>query len=195
MSLNDLPTIPNPQGLELVYNSIQESMHGLSWIDKSYGNSIRMKEDRNGKILTFPKVYNAKREYIKLGFDDTLSSYSFIETEDNETITNFSPKQQNYTRISRLNVIVWANLERIGNTNDYLFIEKLKEDVMVQLSNNKYISSINGFSNNIDETWKKYTLPSENRHYSENYATFAVKLVVSLNDRCHTLNDFQNINC
>lgn len=189
----NVPIIPNPVGSDLVVNSIQEDLSAISWLEYSFGKSYRMKEERNGDIYFVPKVYGSKQEYIRLDPNDKVSAYSFLKF-NGEDITNFEIRKYGTINNVSIDVIVFANLDIIDNTRDYIFSENLKQDIKDVLKSNEYVTSINSYSEGLDTVWSDYSRPDA-KFYTEKYATFAYTISADYDEICYEINNYNNIRC
>jgi len=198
MSFNcvNTPTIPNPTGIDVIIQKIQTELATLSWLEYSFGKAYIKKEERNNTVYTIPKVWIGNNEFQSVEPNDTVKAFSFIENFETEFISGWETRR--YDRISRtdLNIVVFANLERIDNTRDYIFTEELKEDVVKILTNVPEVESLNSINKGLDEAYTRWSIESINpTYYAEKYAAFRIDISAIINSACYIEdNDKYNIN-
>jgi len=189
----NIPIIPDPVGSDVVVNSLQSDLAAISWIEYSFGKSYRMKEERNGDVYFIPKVYGSKKEYIRLDPNDKVTAFSFLKFQG-ETVNEFEIRKYSSVNSIDLDVIVFANLDLIDNTKDYIFSENLKQDVKNVLKSNLYVTSINSYSEGLDNVWSDYSRP-DGKFYTEKYATFSYNITIDYDEVCYVDNIYNKDSC
>ena len=172
--------IDNPIGLDVIIQKIQESLEPLTWLEKSFGKALIYNEERNGDDYLIPKTYYKKGEYTPLDPDDTVKAYSFMY-EDQPSLVQSSNK----TRIlTSLNLVVFANLEKINRGKDELFLEELLNDVLSVLNDRNSMSiyqsiqGINAIFKWLPDAFADFSAGDDKKYLKENYAAFRINFDV-----------------
>lgn len=191
------PILSNPVGVDAKIQQIQlQLIASLPWLECSYGKALIKKDEKirdeiggdvvqdDLDIYTIPKVYIGDREWLSLEPNDEVDAFSFMyESNPEETISR-------QRRRSKINLVVFANTERIG-TSDTLFIEDLKEQVLSVLEDNtlgirNFIIDDNlTVYKELDDTWSEFTFPLDRgRWLKENYITFRIQFDIAYLTTC-----------
>lgn len=187
------PIITDPVGVDAICQSIQLQLAiDLDWIEKSYGKALVIRDNRieDGVSTDYviPKVYKGGREFIPIEPDDSVTAFSFLY----ETIGAPEISQGSfYKSQTNLNLVVFANTERISEVSeDYLFIEVLKEQVKESLYRNDSVrlsileDTLQVFKH-FDDTWTDFDINNgQNKWLKHNYATFRINFDVSYEFNC-----------
>lgn len=160
---------PSPQALDAAIESIRQSMAGITWNAKSFGRAWAVKEKdlTTDKLMTIPKAYTAEGNYQNVLPNDTLfgdgaAASSFIAVMGDETYSeDFQPRTGNVKKAD-LAIIIWGNLKMIDSSKDYIFNEALKKDIETAIKSNRYIKSINSWTEEkADKVFQGYDLPDD----------------------------------
>jgi len=188
--------IPNPVGIDVVINNIQSKLSEIDWLEKSFGKSYIVKEEQDGRVLTMPKCWIGHNEYVTMYPNDNVDAFSFIESFESETVTNYESYKFDHQSEFDISIVVFANLDRIDNTQDYIFTERLINDVYDKLNKIPETKEINTIKRGIDAAYKNWSIESvEPVYYSPKYSAFNIELSVILSSSCYSPNDFNITNC
>lgn len=172
--------IDNPVGLDVIIQKIQEALEPLTWLDKSFGKALIYNEERNGDDYLIPKTYYKRGEYTPLDPDDTVKAYSFMYEDQPSLVQSI-----NKTRVlTSLNLVVFANLERINKSKDELFLEELLNDVLTVLNDRNKMSiyqsiqNINAIYKWLPDAFSDFSSGTDKKYLTENYAAFRINFDV-----------------
>jgi len=193
---NNVPLIENPTGIDRVVQDLQESVANISWIEYSFGKSFtRKKMLEDGRVSRLPYVYDEKREYLKVTPDDTVTAFSFVEVDTQETYTNYSTFNPSWNIEQDMSLVVFANLQKIDD-EDYIFTERLKEEVLDVVRRLGWVLNINSTTKGLEDTWTNYTYTEfKEKYFNENFSTFKVNLTAKFSRDCFTGNNFSKTTC
>lgn len=182
----NIPTIPEPQGADVIYNKIQVSLGLINWLEYSFGKAFIKKEIREGSVYVIPKVWAGSNEYEAMIPNDTVKAFSFIEGFETETITDYENRTFNHDSEINFSIVVFANLNRIDNTKSYIFTEELKKDVLEALTRVPSIE-ITSIENGMDAAYSSWSYESiEPSFYSEKYTALKFNLTGYISGECYT---------
>ena len=154
------PVQSNPIGIEAPITSIQlDLLNGLSWLETSYGRAVLMPtEDAqpNAPKRYEPKVYVGNRRYKTVLPNDNLMSQSFMHVLQPEKVVDYQMNSHSQNLESEIALVVWVNLEKIDVSNNEMYLEQLKSDVLRVLYNNSSIVEVNSI---IDEDARRIYSP------------------------------------
>lgn len=187
--------IPNPTGLSISINEIQDAMATIPWIELSFGLSEKGKDIRDGVPYFIPKVYGDNRERISLEPDDRYT-FSFIEVTRPKIYASQQVQAYNFIAQQDVSVIVFANNEYISNTDDHLFIEKLIQDTENALIRVKSLDSFSNTDRGLEDAWGNYTISKiEDNFYKLNASTFRINFTVVYSQDCYQTPIYTNSTC
>ena len=150
--------IADPVLLDKEIKNIQTVLSTLPWLEKSFGRAFRGARAKNNRKVNYPAIFQEWRKDLYDAFpNDNIKSYSFIFPEPSE-ITEYSTKGTH--QIERnISIIFFFDFERIDNTLEYRFIEKLKEDVIIKLASLKPDKlEINKIIDEVEEVFNDFTV-------------------------------------
>lgn len=193
---NNVPLIVDPQGVDVYVQALQEKVAEIDWIEFSFGKAFtRKKMDEDGRTIRNPYVYDEKREYLLITPCDDVSAFSFVEIDTQEDYSNYSSFNPSWNVSQDMSLVVFANLKRIDN-EDYIFTERLKEEVLDKIRTLGWIGSINSTVRGLEDTWTNYTYTDYNpKYFNENFSTFKVNLTAVFSRECFTGNNFNKSTC
>jgi len=198
MSFNcvNTPIISNPVGIDFVIQEIQNGLSTISWLEYSFGKAYEKKEVRDNVVYDLPKVWIGNNEFQSVEPNDTVKSFSFIENFETEFISDWETRRYDHISTTSLSIVVFANLERIDNTRDYIFTEELKEDVLNVLRNVQYISSVDTINKGLDQAYSRWSIETiKPVYYADKYSAFRIDVTAIINSACYTQdNNKYNIN-
>lgn len=191
----NIPTVSNPQGIDVIINNIQSQLGLISWMDYAFGKAYLKKEVNNGDVFNVPKAWGGDNEYISLLPCDDVQAFSWVESFEVESFEEYESRRFDYISNTDISIGVFANLDMIDNTRSDIFTEVLKKDVLNALRNvnNIQITSIEKGLDNTYSNWSYETVSPS--FYSEKYAAFKVNLTAVLNGQCYTSNEYNITNC
>jgi hypothetical protein len=169
-----IPTIDTPHGLDVVIQSLQQSLASLPWLEKSFGRAWHF----NG----VPKAYSGKGEYINVLPNDNLVSQSFIIADREEETVDYSVPAFTIDFQRRLNIFFWFNLKEIDANKDYIFTEELKGQVQKILKRNRYVKSINSYDD--QNIFQEYKLKDDAKYMMYPFAGFQFNITVAYYEEC-----------
>ncbi len=150
--------ITDPVLLDKEIKNIQTVLGTLSWLEKSFGRAFKGTRLKNGRKVNYPAIFQAwKKDYYDAFPNDNIQSYSFIYPDPSE-ITEYSNKGTH--QIERdISIILFFDMEKIDNTFQYRFVEKLKEDVIIKLATLKPDKlEINRVTDEVEEVFNDFTI-------------------------------------
>jgi hypothetical protein len=133
------PTLPHAVGLDKEIQRLQLLLASqLSWLQVSYGKAYRAtrREAGNpkGKLLTYPEVYAGGREYRDVLPNDNVQAQSFFFPTGPATNPDRQPLLHTLSLAQPVDLLVWANLEKVDPTKHYRYEAELLTDVLRVLS-------------------------------------------------------------
>lgn len=155
-------------GLDVPIEAIRAAIGSLAWVSKSFGRAWEFKEKDlvTEKLLKTPKAYTTGGEYINVLPNDSLFSEgvaasSFIAVRGGEEYELFQANTGSIKK-ARLSIIIWANLQLIDSSKDYIFTEELKAEIEAKLKTVHQITEIiEWVDERAEEVFKGYDLPNE----------------------------------
>lgn len=150
--------ISDPVLLDKEIKNIQTVLGTLPWLEKSFGRAFKGTRLKNGRKVNYPAIFQAwKKDYYDGFPNDNIKSYSFIFPDPSE-ITEYNSKGKH--QIERnISIILFFDFEKIDNTLQYRFIEKLKEDVIVVLATLKPDKlEINNITDDVEDVFNDFTI-------------------------------------
>ena len=150
--------IDDPVLLDKEIKNIQTALSTLTWLKKSFGRAFKGTRLKDGRKVNYPAIFQEWTKDFYDGFpNDNIISYSFIFPDPSE-ITE--PSSKGTHQIERdISIILFFDLERIDNSFQYRFTEKLKEDVIIKLATLKPDKlEINRITDDIEEVFNDFTV-------------------------------------
>ena len=165
--------IADPVLLDKEIAAIQAAMSTLPWLAKSFGRAFKHFKTSEGSKVSFPAIFQAwKKDYYNAFPTDHVISQSFVFADPSEVTENHSKKIHQIEK--DISIIVFFDMERIDNTLEYPFQEKLKEDVIIALSivGNKRLE-INEITDDIEEVYNDFSVSEIKTEFlQERYGAF-----------------------
>lgn len=129
------PTLPEATGFDAEMQRLQLLLADeLPWLAVSYGKAYRATRREGGapkgKLLTYPQVYDGKREYRDVLPNDNVTSQSFFFPTGPAVNTAREPLPGTLGFTMAADLILWANLEKVDSTKDYRYEAELLQDVV-----------------------------------------------------------------
>ena len=180
--------IDDPVLLDKVIKKIQTTLSVLDWITFSFGRAfVKFKVIDNQKT-SYPGIFQAwKQDYYNAFPNDNIAKgYSFIFADPGDEITEYNTKR-NHQIERKLKVIVFFDMEKIDNTLEYPFMEKLKEDVLFQLDTlGKEVLQVDDITDDIEEVFEDFSISEIKAEFlGERYGAFKFECTVFYrNDNC-----------
>lgn len=177
--------IDNPVLLDKEIKNIQTALASLPWLEKSFGRALKAFRMVGDRKVSYPAIFQEwKKDYYDAFPNDNIKSYSFVYADPSE-VTEYNHKQQIIER--DISIILFFDMEKIDNTLQYRFIEKLKEDVLIALSNLRRGSlEVNNITDEVEEVFNDFSI-------SEIKAEFLKTRYGALKFDCTIF--YQNDNC
>lgn len=150
--------ITDPVLLDKEIKNIQTVLGTLSWLEKSFGRAFKGTRLKNRRKVNYPAIFQEwKKDYYDGFPNDNIKSYSFIFPDPSE-ITEHNIK--GIHQIERdISIILFFDLEKIDNTFEYRFTEKLKEDVIIKLATLKPGKlEINNITDDVEEVFNDFSV-------------------------------------
>lgn len=125
------PTLEHPVGLDREIQRLQLLLLAeLPWLQLSYGKAYRGSRKHNGKTVYYPEVYAGDREYRDVLPNDNVQAQSFFYPTGPAVNPAREPQPGAISFSQAVDLIVWANLERIDPTKTHRFEHELVLDVV-----------------------------------------------------------------
>jgi hypothetical protein len=171
-------------GIDAIVSSINDGISNcdaLSFLKYNFPKAQRKRTLDGEDISSYykPQIYLKSKEWFNLMPDDSVDAFSFFYT--NSPKTNFSDDGYSWTQT--LNLVVWANLSVIDQSEDSIFTENLIQQVQNVLIENRYFDTIEGITNiydGIDQSWSDFDLIEDDsaRFIKGNTTTFRIEFSV-----------------
>ena len=182
-----VPLIPDPRGVNIPIQAIQNALIALPWLQYAYGKSFRNTKEVDGSRYVEPQVYVKNREFLSLEPDDVSSAFSFCEVVGKKRITEGSRKWD-----QDLSVVFYVNLEIInqveGEIRDWIFTEELIEEAtnILRAKNLSFIvEDTYDIDRGIEDSFDNYSYWTfDERYIKRNYDAFRINFIVQGNDEC-----------
>lgn len=182
--------IANPVLLDKVIVDVQTALAVLDWITFSFGRAFKKFKIVGDSKVSYPAIFQAwKKDYYNaLPNDNIAKGYSFVfpDPGDSDEITEYNSRR-NHQIQRELSVIVFFDMEKIDNTLEYPFHEKLKEDIMFQLDTlGKERLVIDKIVDDIEQVFDDFTVSEiKSEFLKERYGAFKFECTVFYrNDNC-----------
>lgn len=177
------PLLDSPQGLDKEIQRLQLLLRDeLTWLQVSYGKAYRASRKQAGtnKLLNYPEVYAGKREYRDVLPNDNVGSQSFFLPTGPVVNPSREPISTTLGLTQAVDLIVWANLERIDNAATHRFEHELLLDVLRVLNQDGQVRILRAFTTN-DEIFRGFSLDLvPETALRQPYAGFRVQLELSV---------------
>ncbi|MGI4871388.1 MAG: hypothetical protein ACRYFX_09435 [Janthinobacterium lividum] len=154
------PTLPAPTGLDAEIQRLQLLLAaGLPWLQVSYGKAYRgsRKHPSTGKLLFYPEVYDGAREYRDVLPNDNVVAQSFFYPTSPAVNPEHEPLLGTLGFTQAVDLIVWANLERVDDTKTYRFENELVVDVLRVLNHDGGARVLRVFTTN-EEVFRGFSV-------------------------------------
>jgi hypothetical protein len=188
--------IPDPVGLDTAIVELQRAIAKIPYITAAFGRARTHKETVNGDIVTVPKVYQGEKEYYNPMPNGNFVSSTFIVATGPEKCEEYVQNMQNEFERD-VAIIFWGDLSQIDSSKDYIFLEKIKEEVLNAI---KYCRCFKSYNSYVDEKYsevfKEFStyLNSQSRDTSNAeittqylmypYAGFRMNLTITYTQEC-----------
>lgn len=143
--------IDNPVGLDHEIQRLQLLLQEqLPWLAVSYGKAYRGSRKVNNKTVYFPEVYAGQKEYRDVLPNDNVVSQSFFFPAGPAVNTAREPLPGTLGFTQACDLILWANLEKVGASKNYRFEHELLLDVVRVLNEDGQVRILRVFTANED---------------------------------------------
>lgn len=154
------PTVEHPVGLDREIQRLQLLLlEQVPWLQLSYGKAYRgsRKLNGNGKLLYYPEVYAGGREYRDVLPNDNVQAQSFFYPTGPAVNAAREPLPGTLGLTQAVDLIVWANLERIDASATHRFEHELLLDVLRVLNEDGQVRVLRAFTTN-EEIFRGFSL-------------------------------------
>lgn len=157
---------PDPHDLDASIERARCMLTDIPWLPKAFHRAIEHAEkdpDGQGGTIRVPKVYLSGKEYYPVLPNDALIAYSFFRVSGGRTLSEYLPDIISLNAECPVDLIVWANLQKIDKHKDYIFTEELIRDVLRALNSNPDIIITGIFDNAPEDIFIGYDLQPAHR--------------------------------
>ena len=155
------PLVENPQGLDAEIQRLQQLLGTeLAWLSVSYGKAYRAarKDPANPKkSVYYPEVYAGKREYRDVLPNDNVVSQSFFHPTGPAVNNEREMLPGTLGLTQGVDLIFWANLERIAPDVAHRIEHELLLDVLRVLNQDGQLRVLRVFTTN-EEIFRGFSL-------------------------------------
>lgn len=178
------PLLDSPQGLDAEIQRLQLLLRDeLAWLQVSYGKAYRAsrKDPSNPKkLLYYPEVYAGKREYRDVLPNDNVGSQSFFLPTGPVLNPSREPIPTTLGLTQAVDLILWANLERIDSTAPHRFEHELLLDVLRVLNQDGQLRMLRAFTTT-EEIFRGFSLELvSDTALRQPYCGFRIQLELSV---------------
>jgi hypothetical protein len=178
------PTIEDPVGLDREIQRLQLLLLAeVTWLQLSYGKAYRgsRKQPGTGKTLYYPEVYAGDREYRDVLPNDNVQAQSFFYPTGPAINPNPEPIANTLGLQQAVDLIVWANLERVDKGAGHRIEHELLLDVLRVLSEDGQARIVRVFTTT-EEIFRGFSLDLVHGETAlrQPYAGFRVQLELSV---------------
>lgn len=108
----------------------------VSWLDKAYGNAQALKEDRAGRVITYPAIPTTKGdEYLSMFPDEHLGNFLWFDVPSYNVDDQGRPNKRYFAPGG---IVVWGDLFRMYPSDwKQRTAEDAKNDIITALPYNK----------------------------------------------------------
>jgi hypothetical protein len=129
------PTLPHATGLDAEIQRLQLLLADeVLWLAVSYGKAYRATRRAGGaatgKLLPYPEVYDGQREYRDVLPNDNVQAQSFFFPTGPASNLVREPTPHSLGLAQPVDLIAWANLEKVDPTKNYRYEAELLADVL-----------------------------------------------------------------
>ena len=159
MAYKPTDVIAGGDGYSEAVERIRAAMEPIPWLEKAFGRAFLLPERLNDEVYQYPQVYLGKGEYFNVMPNDQYKSYSWVigigagEIAD-DTIQPFSVADR---FIKETHVLVYANLQRVDKTKEYIYTDDLVADVVAALSKVPGFIIQEYYVESLDDVYGDYT--------------------------------------
>jgi hypothetical protein len=174
----DIALLTDPKGLDRIVQTLQVSLSGLPWLEKSFGRAytqMRKTEEqvgmRSNDNIYFPAVYQGVsgdhvKDFEDLLVNDNLASYCFFRCDEDDDSFEYSHLLENEFE-SQFSIIFWFDLDMINQSSLdkrlYPFNNELKADIIEAIENTIFETvgdrvTIESITGNPREIFREYTI-------------------------------------
>lgn len=190
-----VPLIPDPRGVDLPIQTLQQSLGTISWMEFAFGKAFTKKGVSGTGFRNVPKVYQRKKEFLSVEPTDEVAAFCFFEIAGDQIITNYRARDFNFNVEVDVSLIVWANLKRIDDTRDYIFSEELKDDVIDKINKNASFHQLNSIEMGVEKAFSSWTVATDDRFYAENFVALKFNMTLTFEPPCYEPADYNLNNC
>jgi hypothetical protein len=180
------PTIENPVGLDREIQRLQLLLLAqVPWLQLSYGKAYRgsRKQAGSGKLLYYPEVYAGGREYRDVLPNDNVQAQSFFYPTGPVVNAAREPIANTLGLTQAVDLICWANLERVHKGATHRIEHELLLDVLRVLNEDGQVRMLRVFTTN-EEIFRGFSLElvDAEKALRQPFAGFRVQLELSVSN-------------
>jgi hypothetical protein len=176
------PTIEHPVGLDREIQRLQLLLLAeLSWLQLSYGKAYRGSRKVGSKVQYYPEVYAGEGEYRDVLPNDNVQSQAFFYPTGPAVNPEREPIPGTLGLRQPVDIIFWANLQRIDPTAKHRIEHELLLDVLRVLNEDGQARFVRAFTTN-EEIFRGFSLELVNAESAlrQPYAGFRVQLELAV---------------
>lgn len=178
------PTIEEPVGLDREIQRLQLLLLAeVPWLQLSYGKAYRGSRKQPGatKVLYYPEVYSGQgREYRDVLPNDNVQAQSFFYPTGPAVNAAREPLPATLGLTQAVDLIVWANLERIDPDAGHRFEHELLLDVLRVLNADGQVRVLRAFTTN-EEIFRGFSLELVNAESALRQPYYGFRVQLELN--------------
>jgi hypothetical protein len=184
----NVPLIPDPRGVNIPIQAMQQELSTLPWMGYAYGQAFKIIKNVDNTRYTEPQVYAGNREWLSVEPNDSVSALSFFEVIE----PKIKISENSIAWNQPVSLVVYVNLEIINNVEftakDWMFTDELIEEVTSLISSKKFgfiDETSYSVERRIENAFSEYSYwTSEERYIKRNYDAFKINFNVVYNDAC-----------
>lgn len=186
-----IPVLPNPVGIDLAIQRLQQSLATLAWLGKSFGRAWTIPRQVLNEKVVEPMCYQGTKEYYPVLPNDALKSYSFWRVSGGRSAEEYRANMNTggmFLFKDPVDLIVWLDLKAIDPSKNYIFKEELIRDVMVKLNRDPNVEVLKVYDDKADEIFKGYSLKQHHRDLlMYPYDAFRIEMNLSYQFACQVI--------
>lgn len=149
------PALINPKGVDINIETIRVLLSDISWIERSFGRAVAQYKKRGEKLVKVPEIPLGKGEYFSCMPNDTQKAFAWFYPVGASEAMESEPFAGSRYFTERVDLYIWANLERIDSTNLGLG-EQLKDNVLKALKAYPRAKVLNIWSDDVEQVYGEW---------------------------------------
>lgn len=175
-------------GIDVALLQIQIGLSYIPWLEKIFGRAWTLPTETLGKKASEPKVYQGSKEYYPVLPNDALKAYSFFRVNSPRVLSDYGNNLNiggAYRFEDNVDLFVWADLEKIDVSNNYIFKEALIRDVLKRINIEPTVQVIRVFDDKADDIYRGYTINEQQRELlMYPYTAFRIEMTLKYQFAC-----------